>query len=171
MKELIAPLGYFPELKHIKNEIPEDENVRGGGFCFWGEDNAMYGLRGSEHPASQWERTEQYCDNVRDAVLTKQWKDNDSRRESHSKKMTETWENNYEHMAEQARKNGRHGMKGKDIHNTLDIEYKGVVYYGWSELKEKTGVSKHLYKKYYEKGIDPEPRIGKDGPVRGTKYK
>jgi len=62
------------------------------------------------------------------------------------------------------RKNGQHGLKGKDIHNTIDIEYKGVIYYGWRELKEKTKVTKHLYNKYYLNGIDPESRIGSNGP-------
>jgi hypothetical protein len=38
---------------------------------------------------------------------------------------------------------------------TTIIEYKGSSYYGWEDLKQKTGVSKHLYKKYYEKGVDP----------------
>jgi hypothetical protein len=66
---------------------------------------------------------------------------------------------------ETARKNGQHGMKGKDAHNSIAIEYKGVLYYGWRELQENTKVTKHLYKKYYLKGIDPEPRIGSDGPV------
>ena len=61
--------------------------------------------------------------------------------------------------------NGHHGLTGKDIHNTLDIEYKGVIYYGYRELKESTGVSKHLYNKYYLKGLDPEQRIGKNGPT------
>jgi len=39
-----------------------------------------------------------------------------------------------------------------------------VLYYGWRELQDKTKVTKHLYKKYYLNGIDPEPRIGCDGP-------
>lgn len=61
--------------------------------------------------------------------------------------------------------NGRHGMKGKEIHNTLELEYKGEIYYGYRELKEATGVTKHLYRKYYLKGIDPEFRIDTNGPI------
>lgn len=45
------------------------------------------------------------------------------------------------------------------------IEYKGSVYVGWNELKQKTGITKHLYKKYYLNGIDPCLRMGKKGPV------
>ena len=39
-----------------------------------------------------------------------------------------------------------------------------MLYYGWRELQETTNVTKHLYKKYYLKGIDPESRIGCNGP-------
>lgn len=48
---------------------------------------------------------------------------------------------------------------------SIRLEYNGVVYVGWRELYEATGVSKHLYKKYYMKGIDPSERIGKNGPA------
>lgn len=40
------------------------------------------------------------------------------------------------------------------------IEYNGVVYTGYDDLLEKTGVSRHLYLKYYSKGVDPEMYIG-----------
>ncbi len=40
-----------------------------------------------------------------------------------------------------------------------NIEYKGKIYKGFDELKEKTKVSYHLYQKYYKKGIDPESYI------------
>lgn len=49
--------------------------------------------------------------------------------------------------------------------HSIRIEYRGVVYVGWRELLEATGVSKHLYNKYYAKGIDPSDRIGKNGPA------
>jgi len=54
---------------------------------------------------------------------------------------------------------------GKNSPIVKPIEYESKVYYGWRELKEATGVSKHLYKKYYLNGIDPTFRIGTDGPV------
>lgn len=34
-----------------------------------------------------------------------------------------------------------------------------------SRLLENTGISKHLYKKYYLNNIDPTNRIGKNGPI------
>jgi|TARA_R110000744_G_scaffold379609_1_gene498116 hypothetical protein len=130
------------------------------------EDAVENGLGLVNELALEWHKTrpDSWVANVSKAVSMKQWKDNDARRKSHSNKMKETWEKNRELMTENARKNGRHGLSGKDIVNTLDIEYKGVIYYGYRELKEATGVSKHLYKKYYEKGLDPEQRIGKNGP-------
>lgn len=41
-----------------------------------------------------------------------------------------------------------------------DLEYKGKIYKGYDELTKMTGVSKHLYKKYYLHSIDPIPYIG-----------
>lgn len=58
--------------------------------------------------------------------------------------------------------------KGSNRARATTIEYKGKTYYGWRELQENTGVSKHLYKKYYINGMDPEERIGKNGPVPGS---
>jgi hypothetical protein len=40
------------------------------------------------------------------------------------------------------------------------IEYKGNLYIGYDELKKYTGISYHLYNKFYKNGIDPEPFIG-----------
>ena len=129
------------------------------------------GLGMTNDLAIEWHKTrpDSWLEGMRVSGL-KQWKDNDARRKSNSIKMKETWEKNRKFMTENARQNGRHGLSGKDIHNTLDIEYKGVIYYGYKDLMENTAVSKHLYNKYYLNGIDPEPRIGKDGPVKGTKY-
>jgi len=150
---------YFPGLKEVKTEIPEDAVFNGKGLV-----NTV---------ASEWHknRPESWVENVRNGVLSKQWKNNDARRESHSKKLSETWLKNYEHMAAQARKNGDHGLVGKDNPATLELEYKGKIYYGWADLRENTGVSKHLYYKYYKNGLDAENRIGKNGPVKGAKYK
>lgn len=86
------------------------------------------------------------------------------RKESVSKTMSKLWVDRYDEMAENARKNGNHGLTGKDCPNTLLLEYNGIEYYGWRELQEATGVTKHLYKKYYLRGIDPTGRIGKNGP-------
>lgn len=98
----------------------------------------------------------------------KQWENNPKRKQKASLKLKEVWKENYQIMVENARKNGKHGMFGKLSPRALLLEYKGVEYYGWRELKEATGVTKDLYKKYYLNGIDPTPRIGKDGPASST---
>lgn len=45
------------------------------------------------------------------------------------------------------------------------IEFNGAIYYGWRELLKQTGVTKHLYRKYYLKGINPLDRKGANGPI------
>jgi len=158
--QYIVEEDFFPGLKEVVTEKPDDAKPNG--------------ITLENKAAQKWHanRPDEWVENVRNGVLSKQWKDNDLRRESHSKKMSETWQNNYEYMAEQARKNGNHGLVGKDNPATLALEYKGEVYYGWLDLKKNTGVTKHLYKTYYLNGIDPEERIGKTGPTaKGSKYK
>ena len=51
----------------------------------------------------------------------------------------------------------------------LNLEYMGNYYWSYKELTDKTGCSKSLYLKYYKHGIDPTPRIGKDGPIPKNK--
>ena len=71
-------MDWLEELKNMAPiKIPEDAI---NSFAFPGELNAMYGLKGSNHPASQWKRTDEYRENVSQGVLMKQWKDNDVRR-------------------------------------------------------------------------------------------
>lgn len=134
-------------------------------FVTYGVDNPMFGLKGENHPSHLWHKTkasEEYYKRKTKSVV-ESWMNDEERRKQHSEKMKERWKSG-KITPETARKNGQHGLKGKDIHNTLDIEYKGVLYYGWRELLEETKVTKHLYKKYYLNGIDPEPRIGCNGP-------
>lgn len=51
------------------------------------------------------------------------------------------------------------GKRGGNKSPFKKIEYNGVVYTGWKELKEKTGISSKLYNKYYGTEIDPKDRI------------
>lgn len=157
-------MGYedFESLKTFECEV--EPIPWGGGLP--GPANHMYGLRGRNHPASDWlrnEATPEYFDK-RNKSVERSWMNAEERRKQHSEKMKERWSTG-KITAEQARKNGTHGLKGKQIHNTIELEYKGKMYYGWRELQEATGVTKHLYKKYYLTGMDPESRIGKDGPA------
>lgn len=50
----------------------------------------------------------------------------------------------------------------------LNIVYDGVVYKGWDDLKRRTGISKHLYKKYNGTSVDPASLIGKHNIFQHT---
>lgn len=157
----------FESLKNFKFVFKPDETTKIFWGSFIGNKNSMYGLKGENHPSHHWHKNEasqDYYENKRISVL-ESWMNDDERRKQHSVKMKERWLSG-KITAETARKNGQHGLKGKDIHNTLEIEYKGVIYYGWRDLQEKTNVTKHLYKKYYLNGKDPEFRIGCNGPIK-----
>jgi hypothetical protein len=108
-------------------------------------------------------RPPEWIQNVSVSV-SKSYQKNPSLKNKRSETFKENWKNNKEKMSAIARKNGNHGHFGSLNHNSKSIEYKGIIYYGWRELKEQTGISKDLYKSYYEKGLDPSPRIGKNGP-------
>lgn len=93
------------------------------------------------------------------------WNNNETRRKNMIVTMKKWRDDNPERALEISRNNGKHGLFGKDSAVVIPIEYEGVTYYGWRELKENTGVSKHLYKKYYLKGLPFHHRIGANGPV------
>jgi hypothetical protein len=153
----------------LKNFICETEPIPWGGGLP-GNANHMYGLRGDNHPALIWLNSlsdsdrEQHFSRIRQGIK-RNWDFDMERKKSHSESMKEKWVSG-KLNADTARKNGNHGLKGKEVHNTLVIEYKGKTYYGWRELHEGTGVTKHLYNKYYLTGIDPESRIGTNGPAK-----
>jgi hypothetical protein len=73
--------------------------------------------------------------------------------------------NNYYQFLEHARKASKAGIEAYREKNKYKIEYKGKFYYSWSNFERETGVSTHLYKKYYKNGIDPEFRVGTNGPL------
>lgn len=84
----------------------------------------------------------------------------------HSEWMKERWQNPTEAMKHgliKSLKNRRitdeTRQKLKKIH-LIDIEYRGIIYHGWDDLLKATGVTKHLYKKYYMNGYNPEVNIG-----------
>ena len=142
------------------------------GSSMKGEGNLMYGLLGEDHPSYHWwkglskDDRDSYIKRIQSGVKNG-WSNNSSRKLKHSETMKQKWADG-KITADTARQNGNHGHLGKDVHNVIELEYKGKTYYGWRELQEGTGVTKHLYKKYYLNGIDPETRIGANGPVKGT---
>ena len=114
-------------------------------------------------------RTEIWKDAVRERV-TKDWAGNDARRKQLSIDSKLRWENNRERYSEIARNNGNHSLHGRPVYNALSIEYNGVTYLGWDALYQATKISKKLYRKYYLNGIDPTPRIGTDGGIKGKPW-
>lgn len=155
----------------LKTFVCETEPIPwGGGFP--GKANHMYGLCGENHPALIWlnslseSEREEHFSRIKTGVKHS-WVADMERKKSHSETMKDKWVSG-KLSAETSRKNGNHGHLGKDVHNAKVIEYKGETYYGWRELQEGTGVTKHLYNKYYLTGIDPEVRIGTNGPVKET---
>ena len=108
-------------------------------------------------------RPPEWLQNV-SASVSKSYEKDPSLKTKRSEIFKQNWKNNKEKMSEIARKNGNHGLVGSLNHNSKQIEYKGCIYYGWRELHEATKVTKHLYNKYYLNGLDPESRIGANGP-------
>jgi NUMOD3 motif len=68
-------------------------------------------------------------------------------------------------------------LKSKEWKNNLgfakmlEIEYNGKMYKGYKELKEETGITRHLYLKFYKNGIDPIPYIGNNSYAMIEKVK
>lgn len=60
------------------------------------------------------------------------------------------------------------GLAKRALHS-VRIEYNGTVYIGWQELKDATGITRKLYKKYYATGIDPISRINACGPIKSAR--
>ena len=101
--------------------------------------------------------------------IEESWVGADDRRRDLSDRMKETHlkrkSENLELYYQQQKENSVKGVAAMKEKVALRLEYKGSIYVGWRDLLDQTGCSKFLYKKFYEKGIDPTFRIGKDGPM------
>ena len=108
----------------------------------------------------------EYAKNI-SGMVTRSWVDAADRRREASLRMSEYHakkkEENSAEYYKQQRENSIKGAAAMKESVALRLEYKGEIYLGWSDLLERTGCSKHLYKKFYKNGIDPDFRIGKDG--------
>lgn len=89
-----------------------------------------------------------------------------SQREAISKSTKANWLNNYEKMKEIATNNLKNdgSRVGKNNPATIEIEYLGKIYYGWSDLKKQTGITRDIYKANYNGSNDLSSRIGHCGP-------
>jgi hypothetical protein len=94
----------------------------------------------------------------------KSWANNNVRRIATAEKRRQIFERDKPQVLQHLKSISKKGAEAAKQKIAIRIEYKGKIYCGWSELKQQTGVSKHLYKKYYLEGIDPEYRIGANGP-------
>ena len=138
-------------------------NVNGYfGMDVSGQNNPMYG-KGEKQKEWCKNNPEKASERARKAAIT-QWSDPIAAAEKiaamQGHKKTRKTQTEEEYLAMQAAKfaKGREKMMPK-------IEYNGIIYIGWKEFEEKTGLTKHLYKKYYLNGIDPFQRKGKNGPL------
>ena len=124
-------------------------------------------VAGPNHPSRLWHqnRPAEWVENCREGTL-KEWQGErgETRRKTHSDKLKETWKNNREHMVSHCRKVATKGGIASREKNGTRIEYYGKTYIGWKTFMKETGVSKHLYKRYYLNGVNPEYRIGMNGP-------
>ena len=156
------------ELQRFYNVVPSTEWINEAYACpngYFGRDvsgdmNPMYG-RGDK--TREWckQNPEAASQRSRKAAYT-QWANEETRlsRIAAMKGKTKTFKDIDAYNELQRQK----ALKSKEK-CAIKVEYYGVVYIGWRELYDATGVSKHLYKKYYMKGINPSERIGKNGPA------
>ena len=86
---------------------------------------------------------------IMSSAVKKQWENNVSRRKTTSERMSLTWENNRDKLIEHNRSIASKG----GFASAKSIEYNGTIYKGWYALQKATGISKHLYRKYYANGI------------------
>lgn len=120
------------------------------------------------HPSKK----QSWRDKVSDIVYS-HWENNLDRRQKTSNKMKETWLKNRDsimaHLIAHNRKNAKIGAAAAKEAVSKHIEYNGKIFIGWKSLKEQTGVTRHLYNKYYVNGIDPTLRIDCNGPASKMK--
>jgi hypothetical protein len=101
--------------------------------------------------------------------IKKNWKNDDERRLKNSMTMKKTQERlkkeNPDLYYKTQKENAKKGAQRMKELALFDIEFYGEIYKGWNDLLEKTQITPTLYKKFYENGINPTFRIGKNGPL------
>lgn len=94
------------------------------------------------------------------------WVGSDERRVDTSKTIKRYYQENKDVIDDRLRNMSKYAARKSAEVKSKRIEYKGEIYLGWKQLRDKTGVSKHLYTKYYLNGVDPEFRINTNGPIK-----
>lgn len=95
------------------------------------------------------------------------WEENKKRKQKMSEMVKKRWRDDPDAARKIAIQNLPEPMIGEKNGMVKRIEYNGEYYWGWRELLEKTGCTKHLYNKYYKKGENPLKRKGCNGPIKG----
>ena len=62
--------------------------------------------------------------------------------------------------AQKGRKKSKEWKQAVSNSHLQTLEYNGINYLGYDELYNNTGISRHLYLKYYKNGIDPVQFVG-----------
>lgn len=99
------------------------------------------------------------------AVVKKTWEDAEERKKQFSSSMKAKqaeWKKDPNYYSEQIRR-AKKGAAAMIESCAKRIEYNGEEYLSWKTFTEETGISRHLYNKFYKFGIDPAFRVGEVG--------
>lgn len=131
---------------------------------FSGKDYSWHRKRHSKFlSAHHWTKTEQGRKRMSERLL-KDWEENYDARRKRTRETYAKWRNeNLEKSNEHLKRIAPAGARAAAAVVTKKIEYNGKTYLGWKGLKDETGISKHLYNRFYIHGIDPAFRVNKDG--------
>lgn len=121
----------FPrDPSELENYIPEANPFYGGEIQREAHANGAY-----EHLTSQ----------VRSGIIEKTWVGADDRRQDQAKRINQQQKAWRERIGEDEFSRIQSAKAAK---TATKILYKGKVYRGWNALREQTGVSKYMFRKY-----------------------
>ena len=121
---------------------------------------ANTGRKRPEHSAAMKIKTKEYWDSP--AGIEKKKRLSERNRQVKSEQLKQAWKDGKMVLPPNRKDNKSEEHKRKiGEGNKKTHEYCGEYYHGWDKLLKETGVSKHLYNKYYTKGINPTPYFRK----------
>ena len=114
---------------------------------------ANTGRKRPEHSVAMKIKTKEYWDSS--AGMEKRKRLSERNRQVKSEQIKQAWKDGLYDNRIQNFKKSEETKKKMSEGSKKTHEYCGRYYRGWDELLKETGVSKHLYNKYYTKGINP----------------
>ena len=115
---------------------------------------ANTGRKRPEHATVMKIKTKEYWDSL--AGMEKRKRLSERNRQVKSEQIKQAWKDGKMVLPPNRKDNKSEEHKRKiGEGNKKTHEYCGEYYHGWDKLLKETGVSKHLYNKYYTKGINP----------------